>query len=115
MHGASSNRRQVCAMTGSPATSRNNLSMFGPMRVPRPAATMMALVMGRDVQRSQPKVQCETTNQYEQTLMKEQLKRVRFVLIRVHSWLVFFLHPHRCAIVAGADVNARGLDGVELE
>ena len=38
----SSNVRQVCATTGEPFNSRNSLSRFGPIRMPLPAATMMA-------------------------------------------------------------------------
>ena len=45
MHFASSNRCQVCATTGRPATSRNNLSTPAPMRMPLPAATRMAAFM----------------------------------------------------------------------
>ena len=43
MSGCRSKRRHVWATTGRPATSRNNLSMPGPIRVPLPAATMMAV------------------------------------------------------------------------
>src|SRR5688500_3388030 len=46
-----SKRSQVCATTGRPATSRKSLSTLGPMRVPRPAATMMAKVIGRNFDR----------------------------------------------------------------
>ncbi len=42
---ALSNRCHVWAITGRPASSRKSLSTFGPMRVPAPAATMMAEVM----------------------------------------------------------------------
>ena len=46
MHPASLKRCQVWAMTGRPASSRKSLSMFAPMRVPFPAATIIADVMG---------------------------------------------------------------------
>src|SRR5438552_14718872 len=46
MQAAWLNRAQVWATTGRPATSRKSLSTFGPMRVPLPAATMMALFTG---------------------------------------------------------------------
>ncbi len=42
---ASLNCLQVCATTGRPATSSQSLSTFAPMRVPLPAATMMAEIM----------------------------------------------------------------------
>src|SRR2546428_7087078 len=45
MHWAASKRCQVCAMTGRPATARNNLSTPGPMRTPLPAATIIAEVI----------------------------------------------------------------------
>src|SRR5437867_8962358 len=45
MQAAWLNLAQVWATTGRPATSRKSLSTFGPMRVPLPAATMMAETM----------------------------------------------------------------------
>ena len=48
MQSARSKRSHVCATSGRPATSRKSLSTFGPMRVPRPAATMMAAFMRED-------------------------------------------------------------------
>src|ERR1035438_4820065 len=42
MHAASLNCFQVWATTGRPATSSQSLSTLAPMRVPLPAATMMA-------------------------------------------------------------------------
>ena len=47
MHPASSNRRQVCATMGHPSNSTKSLSTWGPMRVPLPAATMMAEIINR--------------------------------------------------------------------
>src|SRR2546425_622546 len=49
MQAAWLNRAQVWATTGRPATSSKSLSTFGPMRVPLPAATMMALFTGLQV------------------------------------------------------------------
>src|SRR6266850_7392377 len=49
MQAASSKRRQVRASTGTPLSSRNSLSTLGPMRVPLPAATIMAeVISGRN-------------------------------------------------------------------
>src|ERR1039458_6364339 len=46
-HPASSNRRQVCATIGQPPSSRKSLSILGPIRVPLPAATIMAETIKR--------------------------------------------------------------------
>src|SRR5512138_1614116 len=49
MPSAASNWRHVWTTTGQPASSRNNLSRSAPMRVPLPAATIMAEVILRQV------------------------------------------------------------------
>src|SRR5262245_46314972 len=57
MAAQSSKRCQVWATTGRPATSRKSLSVPAPMRVPRPAATMMALFTAVKVAGSNAEVQ----------------------------------------------------------